>query len=427
MALADGSRAHRAAGGMPGWMGSIRFRLAVVYSSVLFGLAAFMVSLIYLAVAVQLNNEAVYREYPVTKLEQTADGRIRVEQSVIREEFRTFEQSVNTATLAQLRRLTFFALLMLFLTSLGVGWVVAGRALAPIERITAVAREIQATDLTRRIDLGGPPDELRNLADTFDDMLERIDGAFEQQRQFIHEASHELRNPLAVIRTNVDVTLADHDSTDDDYRHTLAVVQRSSERMTRLVDDLLVYARQGTTSRDLHPVEVGALLADAASEFRVSAEERGISVVLTSHLDLWVIGDPVALKQALANLLANAVRLAPEGSTLHLAAGAAEPSWVWMSVTDEGPGIAPADQERVFQRFFRGDGPAGRGEVRSGLGLTIVRQVAEAHGGEVRLVSAVGTGSTFALWLPAARRPEGVRPNGETMVTSSVLDPSPHL
>ncbi len=413
-------------------MGSIRFRLAVVYSSVLFGIAAFMVSFIYLLIAVQLNNEAVYREYPVTKLEQTADGRIRVEQAVIREEFRTFEQNVNTATLAQLRRLTFLALLLLFLTSLGVGWVVAGRALAPIERITAVAREIQATDLTRRIDLGGPPDELRNLADTFDDMLGRIDGAFEQQRQFIHEASHELRNPLAVIRTNVDVTLADDAATEGDYRHTLAVVQRSSERMTRLVDDLLVYARQGTTSRDLHPVEVAALLADVASEFRVSAEERGIRVELSTHPDLWVIGDPVALKQALANLLANAVRLAPERSTLHLASGTAEPSWVWLSVADDGPGIASADQERVFQRFYRGDGPAARGEVRSGLGLTIVRQVAEAHGGEVRLVSDVGSGSTFALWLPAAPPPEGSRaergrPGDETIVTSSNSDPSPHL
>ena len=128
-------------------------------------------------------------------------------------------------------------------------------------------RRIQASDLSQRIELGGPDDELRRLADTFDDMLGRVDEAFESQRQFIHEASHELRNPLAVIRTNLEVTLSDPAADADDLRHTAEVVERSTERMAKLVDDLLVYARKGTLSMEREPVDVGLLISDAADEF----------------------------------------------------------------------------------------------------------------------------------------------------------------
>lgn len=422
-------RAQLAASRMPSWMGSIRFRLAVVYSSVLFGLAAIVVSVIYIALATQLNNEVLYLERPAARVTQTPTGAIIIEQGVQREELRSFEHDVNATALTTLRRFSFSALLALFLASLAVGWVVAGRALAPIERITAVAEEIQATDLSRRIDLGGPHDELRHLADTFDDMLDRIDGAFEEQKRFIHEASHELRNPLAVIRTNLDVTLADPDASEEELRQTLAVVQRSSERMSRLVDDLLMYARKGSTVREMVPLDLSSLVTDAGDEFRVPAETRRLTIDVAATPGLHVVGDPVALKQALANLLANAVRLAPEGSTLRVTAGSAD-RWAWMAVADEGPGIAAGDQERVFQRFYRGDGPAARGQVRSGLGLTIVRQIAEAHGGEVRLVSTPGVGSTFAVWLPLAPADgrDGVRHDpSETSVTSDVSLASPGL
>jgi len=288
--------------------------------------------------------------------------------------------------------------------SLAVGWLVSGRMLRPIGQITATVRQIQASDLSRRINLGGPDDELRRLADTFDDMLGRVDEAFEGQRQFIHEASHELRNPLAVIRTNLEVTLSDPDATADDLRRTAEVVERSSERMARLVDDLLVYARKGTLSLEKEPVDVAGLVADAASEFEGVAEARGVHLARAAEAELWVLGDRLALRQALANLLANAVRYSPGGTTIRLRAGREGP-WVWISVEDEGPGIPPEDHQRVFQRFYRGDPKAGREEGRSGLGLTIVRQTAEAHGGEVKLASAPGQGAAFALWLPAAASP----------------------
>ena len=386
---------------LPSWLGSIRVRLTVLYSSVLCGLAALLVGVIYYAEVHSLNNQQVYLKFTV--LAPGPRGGIQIQDRFVLDQYREIERLANERALEVLRQYSFIALVVLFAIALVVGWFVSGRVLRPIGQITDVAKEIQATDLSQRIALGGPHDELRELADTFDDMLERIDGAFESQREFIHEASHELRNPLAVIRTNLDVTLSDPGSTEEDLRHTLEVVQRSSERMTRLVDDLLVYARKGSLSMVRQTVDIGDLVHESADEFRAPAEAKGITLADGSPPGLLVEGDRHALRQALANLLANAIRLSPEGTTIRVRAGHEEP-WIWMSVEDEGPGIAAEDQDRVFQRFWRGDPREGREEGRSGLGLTIVRQIAEAHGGEVKLASTPGHGAAFAVWLPAGAR-----------------------
>jgi signal transduction histidine kinase len=230
-------------------------------------------------------------------------------------------------------------------------------------------------------------------------MLTRIDDAFESQREFIHEASHELRNPLAVIRTNLDVTLTDPDASPSELRHTAEVVQKSTERMSRLVDDLLVYARKGSLSLEQERVDAGKIASEAADEFAATAAANGVELVCDAEEGLYVHADRLAVRQALANLLANALRVSPPNTTVRVSAGR-QPGWIWIGVEDQGPGIDPDDQERVFQRFFRDRGD-GQDASRSGLGLTIVRQIAEAHGGEVRLVSAPGEGAAFALWLPA--------------------------
>jgi signal transduction histidine kinase len=303
--------------------------------------------------------------------------------------------------LADLRRYSVSALALLFVASLGVGWYVAGLVLRPLERVIAVARSITATDLTRRINLSGPDDELGQLADTFDDMLDRLDLAFTAQTRFIHEASHELRNPLAVIRTNLDVALADPDATADDLRRTGQVVSRASDRMTTLVDDLLDHARQETRAKQVEVVDLASVVRGTAEEFEVPASTDGVQLIIDSEENLLVEGDPVALRRALANLLANAIRLAPEDTTISIRAGRIE-DWVWMGVQDQGPGIAPGDQQRVFRRFWRGDNTQTlRKDGRSGLGLAIVKQIVETHGGTVRVESELGEGATFVIWLPA--------------------------
>ena len=388
---------------------SIRLRLALTYSLVLCLLAALAIGAIYLALAHAVDTAPP--PVPTNFVQQVPGGAI-----VTQGQLESVQRAVNQATLDKLRAYSVSTLLILFVASFGVSWVVAGYLLRPVGRITRVARDISATDLTRRIDLPGPDDELHQLADTFDDMLGRLDEAFAGQRQFIQEASHELRNPLAIIRTNLEVTLSDPEATDADLRHTAEVVERSTERMSRLVDDLLLYARNETPALEREPVDACALAVETADEFRAPAAGRGLLIESAAEPGLYVIGDRNALRQALANLMANAVRLAPEGTRVRVRAGREGP-WVWLAIDDQGPGIAPEDQDRVFQRFWRGRDGGGPGERRSGLGLTIVRQIAEAHGGEVKLVSALGTGSTFALWLPAMV--------GEAAPTAPLRAPSP--
>ena len=385
---------------LPDWVGSVRFRLTALYSLVLFALAALMVAGLYAVLASRLREERVYVDREVTTVQEVPGG-FRLTPTEIRAEYRSVEALANERALGLLRSYSASSLVLLFLASLGVGWLVAGRVLAPIGRITAVARDIQSTDLSRRIALRGPPDELKELADTFDAMLSRLDDAFEGQQRFIQEASHELRNPLAVIRTNLDVALADPDADATDLRRTAELVGRSAERMSRLVDDLLVYARRGAPARQVGRLDLADVVAEAAEEFRVPARLRDLTVSAQSEPGLVVQGDRIALRRAVANLLTNAVRLAPSGTTISVAAGRAGDR-CWLAVSDDGPGIAPEQRELVFRRFWRGRQASAREDGRSGLGLAIVEQVVADHDGTVELEPSPTGGSTFTLWLPAS-------------------------
>jgi signal transduction histidine kinase len=381
---------------LPEWTRSIRFRYTLLYSAVLFGLAAVVLAAIYVVLLMAL------QATPVSSSNRVWCPRFGGPcYNLIT--FREAERLINAEILDKLRFYMFGALGALFVASLGVGWVVAGRVLAPIGRITAVARDIQATDLSRRIRLPGPEeDELKQLADTFDAMLARLDAAFAAQRQFVADASHELRNPLAIIRTNVDVALADPDASPEELRQTIATVKRAGDRMTLLVDDLLALARRQQPTLEHEPVDLGAAVAEASDDFVVPAETRDIVLDRAIAPGVVVTGDREALKRVVANLLDNAVRLAPAGSRIRLATGS-EGSRAWIAVADEGPGIPPEDQAHVFDRFWRADKARSRSDGGTGLGLAIVRQLVESHGGEVRLHSKVGVGSSFVVWLPITR------------------------
>lgn len=375
----------RRAGWPPEWTQTIRFRLTVTYSAVLFGLAAVAVAGVYLVLTAYLDAGPLDPvEVPVGD-----GGTIRAA------DVESVEAAANHKTLGLLRTLSLQVVGGLFVVSLAIGWWLSGRALRPVRRITATARDISATDLSRRIALDGPRDELRELADTVDGMLARLDAAFSAQRTMVGDASHELRNPLAVIQANVDAVLA-HDDVDPDARaQASAVVTRAAGRMTQLVEDLLASARRSSPAFVDVDVALAATADEVADEIALLAKERDLRLARAPGPGV-VGGDPRALARAVQNLLSNAVRLAPAGSVITVATGSRD-GWAWAAVRDEGPGIAAADQESVFDRFV--SGPGGRGR-RGGLGLAIVRQIVESHDGHVALHSAPGVGSTFVLWFP---------------------------
>lgn len=392
------------------WTRTVRFRLTVTYSSLLFGLAALVVTTLYVAVRLRQPPATAQGVLPVDRI-RTSEGIVTFAEPLRLADVRAIERAAHDQTLEALRAYSLSALAALFLASLLIGWWLSGRALRPVEEITRTAADITATDLSRRIALGGPDDELRRLADTIDDMLARLDEAFAAQRRMMDDASHELRTPLAVIRANVDAILGDDEAPPAVRRQAVDTVTDAVERMARLVDDLLATARQAGVAVPREVVSLADIGRDALDEAALLAPDRHLRSGLADGVP--VVGDRDALRRAVSNLLANAVRYSPTGSEVLCACGRTG-DWAWLAVRDRGPGLPHGVGERVFDRFYRIEGhsapatSAGRegagadGARHAGLGLAIVRQIVESHRGAVRVHSEPGRGATFVLWLPAA-------------------------
>src|SRR5262245_19126119 len=336
----------------PPWTQTIRFRLTVTYSAVLIALSALLLGCVYLALSAFLDPKPL-NPITVNKVYKDAHGNLKVKEGQVIEaaEISSNESAVNYQTMQTLRNYSAVGIAGLFLVSLGTGWWLSGRALRPVRQITTTAQEISATDLSRRIALDGPHDELRSLADTVDDMLGRLESAFVAQRQLVDDASHELRNPLAVIQANVDAVLAHDDTPPEDRAQATAIVSRAIQRMTRLVEDLLASARRSSPAFVDADVDLAAIAGEAAEEYELLAADRELHVVLRLAPGPTAAGDASALRRAVDNLLSNAVRLARGGSELILAVGSRN-GWAWIAVRDEGPGISADDADRVFDRFF---------------------------------------------------------------------------
>ncbi|MCO1580105.1 HAMP domain-containing histidine kinase [Crossiella sp. SN42] len=387
------------------WMTTIRFRLTVSYSAWVFVLGALVITAIYLGVLYTLETAEPSTQSPLVKVLIGPDG-VRYWTAEKQNALKDFERDVQYQAVTLLGRYSALALSALFLLSLAIGWWQAGRALRPIRRITQRAREISATDLSRRIALDGPSDELRGLADTIDDMLARLDTAFADQRRLLGDASHELRNPLAIIQANVDAVLTRPDATAAEREQAGEVVRRAVLRMSGLVEDLLATGRRDAPAFAETEADLGELAEESAAEHDQLATEAGITLTRRLAPGLRVTGDRDALKRATANLLSNALRFAPGGSTVELATGRGE-GWCWLAVRDQGPGLGPEAQARVFDRFWQA-GEHATHNGHSGLGLAIVRQIVESHDGHATVHSSPGHGSTFVLWLPDLAAPHRV-------------------
>jgi signal transduction histidine kinase len=383
----------------PAWTQTIRFRLAATYSLVLFALAALVLLAVY-AVVSQSVDAAPLNPITVQKVKEI-DGRLVPREGELFQaaDLASVQQAVNHKALELMRDTSIVVLGGLLIASFGVGWWLSGRVLRPVQQVTAAAREIGATDLSRRIALGGPRDELRDLADTVDDMLGRLDRAFTAQRQMIDDASHELRSPLAIIQINLDAVLSRDDVDADERRRASTVTARAIQRMGSLIEDLLAAARRAAPAFTDADVDLGLVADEAADAFALLADSDGLHLERRLAPGLGVIGDAEALRRAVDNLLSNAVRVSPLGAEIVIGTGRHD-GWAWLAVRDHGPGVAAEHQERVFDRFWRGPEGTGRRDRGTGLGLAIVRQVVESHGGTVALHSPPGAGATFVLWLP---------------------------
>ncbi len=304
------------------------------------------------------------------------------------------------ASLRVARRVILFGLpCLLSIAALG-GYLLAGRTLAPLGSMAAQTCRITSANLQTRLEAADVAEELKVLADSFNELLARLDQSFESMRRFVADASHELRTPISVIRGEADVALA-HDRPAGEYRQSLAIILDESRRLSRLVEDLLNLARadSGYVRLDSREFYFNELLADACRAVQSAAQARDIQLDCRCATDVPFRGDEELLRRLLLNLLDNAIRYTPPGGRVSVSLET-EASELRVRVHDTGVGIAPEEAPHVFERFFRIDKARARDGGGFGLGLSIMKWIAESHRGNVELSSRPEEGSVFTVTLP---------------------------
>ncbi len=297
------------------------------------------------------------------------------------------------------------ALVVMTAISVVIGWLLAGRALAPLRDITATARRVSSENLGERIALRGPADELKELADTFDRMLVRLDGAFASQRHFVANASHELRTPLAIIRTEVDVALADPDASARELREMGEAIRDTVDRCERLIASLLLLARSEAATGHAEPVDVSALAADCITDLWARAQQAHIEV--RDDLEpTWTMGDPGLLERLVANLVDNGLHHNRPGGYLQVKTRTVGES-VELLVSNPGPRIPTEQVQGLTEPFRRLDRSVGG----FGLGLSIVQSIAQAHQGATTLTAPPSGGLQVRVTLPRLRAAPAGQPN----------------
>lgn len=282
----------------------------------------------------------------------------------------------------------------------GGGVFLAGRALSPIDALTRHAQRITAEDLSQRLGLKPRDDEVGRLASTFDQMIGRLDDSFRRQQRFTADASHELRTPLTAIKGQADVALQ-KERTPDAYKQVLVAINTEADRMIRLVSSLLTLARADAARAPIarERVSLNRVVSSAVEHVMPAAEQKGIRLEFSNTDNLATTGDADLLLQLVLNLLDNAIKHTPPQGVVNVTCAVQGRSAI-VDVRDSGPGISAEHLPHIFERFYRADGARSREEGGAGLGLSISRWIAEAHGGSILAESSPGQGSRFTVQLP---------------------------
>jgi heavy metal sensor kinase len=288
----------------------------------------------------------------------------------------------------------------LLLATVG-GWVLARRALKPVDEMTQAAHRISGDSLAGRLQETGTGDELDRLAKTLNDMLGRLDNSFRQTRQFSADAAHELQTPLTILKGEIEVALRSSRSPDE-YRGVLQSNLEEIDRISSLVAGLLLLARadRGVLRLDLQPVKLEELLEEVGEQMRRLAENQAVSLHYGLMEPASIQGDREHFKRLLVNLIDNAIQYTPAGGKVTLSLSC-DGKWARVGISDTGIGLSADEQAQIFNRFYRAAEARSQRGGGAGLGLSIAQSIAVAHGGRIEVESTPGQGSTFTVSLPA--------------------------
>jgi signal transduction histidine kinase len=390
-----------------GFPWTIRTRLSLLYAGAFFLAGLALVTFMYLFLGQVIDQQFMIRTSPGAPPLEAAPGDLEEGRRIIDIMIRRARvDTLQTVLIASL-------IIVAILTVLAgiIGWLVAGQALQPLRNITGTARRVADRSLHQRIALTGPQDEIKDLADTLDDMLERLDRSFDSQRRFVANASHELRTPLTIARTLIEVALLDAED-DTKVKQLGTTLLAVNQRHEKLTDGLLTLASSEQRAADFQPVDLGEIASQVVAEMRPVAEKAGITLEASPRPGL-VMGDAFLLERVIQNLIENGIQYnQPEGGWVRVTTAVARDR-VELVVENTGPVVPAYEIPGLFEPFRRLAstdrlaGPNRASIVRgAGLGLSIVRSVANTHGGTVEATAREGGGLIVCVRFPAA--PENV-------------------
>ncbi|MFF3560480.1 sensor histidine kinase [Streptomyces sp. NPDC002574] len=390
------------AGRGPLFRPTIRIRLTLLYGGMFLIAGVVLLWIIYLLAAQALHDG---NELPFRLLSghvATTTPSCQLPSSGTTDEFtdaiNACMQDRREVALDTLLRRSLFALVGLAVLAFAFGYLLAGRVLYPLGRITRTAQAVVSSDLKRRIHLDGPDDELKELADTFDEMLERLERSFDAQRRFVSNASHELRTPLAINRTLLEVQLSDT-AAGPEVQQLGKTLLATNTRSEQLVEGLLLLARSDNEIVDRKPVDVAEAASQALEQTRSEADAKGVALRSDLH-EAVVQGNGVLLERIALNLVQNAVRYnVPENGWVEATTGL-EPGLAVLTVTNTGPVVPAYEIDNLFEPFRRLRTERTGSDKGVGLGLSIARSVARAHGGTISAVPREGGGLVMRVAIP---------------------------
>ena len=282
----------------------------------------------------------------------------------------------------------------------------ASRVLKPVDEITRTAQQIEGSDLSQRIGVKND-DELGRLASTLNDMIGRLEAAFNRQRQFTADASHELRTPLAIMQAEATLALS-KERTIEDYQKSLETISQESAYMSSVIGKLLFLARSdaGKEQLNFEDVDLKELITGLSANIETLAIDKGIKFTVDAKENLIVNGDKVKLRQLFINILENAVRYTPTGGNISVLLEKKDSNAV-TAISDTGIGIPPEHLPHIFERFYRVDKARSRADGGVGLGMAIAKYIADSHGGKIEVESQVGKGTTITVTIPL-KNPEPI-------------------
>ncbi|MFH8410248.1 sensor histidine kinase [Streptomyces sp. NPDC018019] len=402
---------------------TIRIRLTLLYGGMFLMAGVVLLAIIYMSAANTLEEGSLELRVSGTDI-TLGNANCRAQQSGgtaddINAAIGHCLRDQRTQVLKTFLNRSLLALLGLTVVAFAFGYAMAGRVLSPLGRITRTAQRVAGSDLHRRIELGGPDDELKELADTFDEMLDRLDRAFESQRRFVANASHELRTPLAINRTLLEVQLADPDASPE-LAQLGKTLLATNERSEQLVEGLLLLARSENKIVDKKPVDLAEVASRALDQARAEAQAKGVEIRGVRQ-QAFVQGNGVLLERIALNLVQNAVRYnVPQRAASSEEDGGGEAGWVEVTtepqpgcavlvVTNTGPAVPAYEVENLFEPFRRLRTERTGSDKGVGLGLSIVRSAVRAHGGTTTAQPREGGGLIIRVVLPNEDRTSRAR------------------